>query len=274
MHFCASGPEPLTLCRSEHDLGAKLVSIKPLSVDPREQELRDRLEELNYTWFRVATVIFGHQASKLRVLLERRKSGPVKYTLPSGASGVAEGLEAAARKVAADFTRGDVQLATLDTGARTDIQGGVTTCFVVTYEEGTSVEPPSYGDKSSITYGWHEVGEGGALSDRLDLSDFDRDLVRRAMVALADEPRLVARMLHRVFRIAELQQAVESVRGLAYPLGDLDKRNFRRKLEGVEWLVDAGLMSGKSAHRPAKLYEVRKAPGDVTPEPGISQQSQ
>jgi 8-oxo-dGTP diphosphatase len=60
------------------------------------------------------------------------------------------------------------------------------------------------------------------------------------------------RLMPETFTIPQFQRMFEII--LDAPL---DKRNFRRKIRGMEILEDTGQMIRSGAHRPAKLYRVR-----------------
>ena len=52
------------------------------------------------------------------------------------------------------------------------------------------------------------------------------------------------------FTITELQKLYEAVYGV-----ELDKRNFRKKIFQMDFLINTGLMQENVSHRPAKLFE-------------------
>jgi 8-oxo-dGTP diphosphatase len=56
------------------------------------------------------------------------------------------------------------------------------------------------------------------------------------------------------FTLTELQKGYESVLGRK-----LDKRNFRKKIMAYGILVDSGVSTEGSAHRPAKLYKFKES---------------
>jgi 8-oxo-dGTP diphosphatase len=68
-----------------------------------------------------------------------------------------------------------------------------------------------------------------------------------------DTEAVARRLLPDRFTLTELQQACEAVTGT-----QIDKRNFRRKLDALELVEATGEVRGDGPHRPAKLYRVRR----------------
>jgi len=56
-------------------------------------------------------------------------------------------------------------------------------------------------------------------------------------------------LLPATFTLSELQRVYEVILGTS-----IDKRNFRRKVQSFDVLVDTETTAKKGAHRPAKLY--------------------
>ena len=78
-----------------------------------------------------------------------------------------------------------------------------------------------------------------------------------AVQIVAASPRDVANLVaNDDFTIAELREGMNEVRRMAGIEGELDVRNFRRRVEEAEWLKDTGRVSSGAAFRPAKLYRV------------------
>jgi 8-oxo-dGTP diphosphatase len=55
------------------------------------------------------------------------------------------------------------------------------------------------------------------------------------------------------FSLSQLQQTYEAILGR-----DLDKRNFRKRIESLGILEDTGRKASVGRHRPAKLYRFRE----------------
>ncbi|MGB9022440.1 MAG: hypothetical protein WCC94_03280 [Candidatus Bathyarchaeia archaeon] len=81
--------------------------------------------------------------------------------------------------------------------------------------------------------------------------------ISTALTQLSRSPRDVAILIQSpYFTITELREAMDVIRGLVGVDRPIDKRNFRRQLDQVDWLFDTGRMSNNVAFRPAKLYQV------------------
>lgn len=70
------------------------------------------------------------------------------------------------------------------------------------------------------------------------------------------ETPIAANMLPELFRISDLQAAIEAILGTP-----IDKRNFRRQLDEKNWLEKTE-SEARGTHRPAQLYRLsRRGPG-------------
>lgn len=77
-----------------------------------------------------------------------------------------------------------------------------------------------------------------------------QDALTALRAVLRDRP-LVVRLLPSSFRISDLQDATETVLGVA-----LDKQNFRRQIDDRGWL-EATSVTGRGRHRPAQLFRLK-----------------
>jgi hypothetical protein len=83
--------------------------------------------------------------------------------------------------------------------------------------------------------------------------------IEQSLMALAANPRDVALLIQNDrFTVAELVAAMNAVRRMAGVDGEVDLRNFRRRLDEADWIEDTGTMSSEVSHRPAKLYRVKR----------------
>ena len=83
--------------------------------------------------------------------------------------------------------------------------------------------------------------------------------IYQSLLALASNPRDVALLIQNDrFTVAELVSAVNVVRRMAGIDGEVDLRNFRRRLDEADWIEDTGTMSSAVSHRPSKLYRVKQ----------------
>lgn len=63
---------------------------------------------------------------------------------------------------------------------------------------------------------------------------------------------IIFALLPRTFTFSQLQQAYEAVL-----CRELDKRNFRKRIQNLELVKETGALSKGGAHRPAKLFEFK-----------------
>jgi len=85
-------------------------------------------------------------------------------------------------------------------------------------------------------------------------------ILRRALQKVKekiDEPVVALQLVPESFTLSELQRVHEHILGIP-----LDKRNFRKKILGLDLLTPTGEQRRDGPHRPAKLYRV-KDPADV-----------
>src|SRR5215211_4360089 len=108
---------------------------------------------------------------------------------------------------------------------------------------------------------WHHVDEIGRLA-------FDHKLilitaVQRLREKVLEHP-VVFNLLPDKFSLRELQDLYEAILGI-----DLDRRNFRKRINLKNWLVDLNEMEEDVPHRPGKLYKLKtqlKSNGKVVKE--------
>jgi 8-oxo-dGTP diphosphatase len=197
----------------------------------------------------VDCVVFGWDAGALRLLLIRRGSRPFsgRWALPGGFVRPDEDLAAAARRELAEETGlRDLFLEQLHTFGRPgrDPRGWVVTVAYYALVRRLGLEPRAATDAAAAA--WFTL-------DSLPELAFDHGRIVRAGVE-----RLRARvrfapagfeLLPPAFTLGELQRLYEDVLG-----EPLDKRNFRRKVLGLELLEDTGRRQEGVAHRAGRLY--------------------
>lgn len=82
------------------------------------------------------------------------------------------------------------------------------------------------------------------------------DILKSAIERLRSRIRyttLIAQLMPNEFTLTELEKAYEAIIN-----EDVDKRNFRKKLEKLELLEETGRMTSGEKWRPAKLYRFKK----------------
>ena len=96
---------------------------------------------------------------------------------------------------------------------------------------------------------WHNL-------DDIDKLAFDHRLIlQTALLRLREkvlEHPVVFNLLPDKFSLRELQDLYEAILGI-----DLDRRNFRKRINLKNWLVDLNEMEEDVPHRPGKLYKLK-----------------
>ena len=201
----------------------------------------------------VDCVVFGLDADRLQVLLVRRKSDPFKgqWALPGGYVEMGESLEDAARRELAEETNlRDVFLEQLFTFGDPGRDPRGRTISVAYYAlVSTRRHAPVAADDASEAE-WKDATAVRRLA-------FDHDkILHVALERLRGKVRyhpIGFELLPRKFTLSQLQRLYEVI--LERPL---DKRNFRRKILGMDLLVELDEKQQDVSHRAARLYRFDK----------------
>jgi 8-oxo-dGTP diphosphatase len=101
---------------------------------------------------------------------------------------------------------------------------------------------------------WHEVGTLPTLAfDHADIIA----MAKRRLAAKLDYSTIALQLMPEKFTLSELQSVYECILG-----EPLDKRNFRKRLQGLGCLEPTGERHRGGKHRPAMLFRM-KSPGRV-----------
>ena len=95
---------------------------------------------------------------------------------------------------------------------------------------------------------WHPVSDIKRLA-------FDHKLILDTCLArlrqqVMDHP-IIFNLLPEKFSLRYLQESYEAILGV-----ELDRRNFRKKISGKDWLIDMHEIETDVSHRPGKLYRI------------------
>ncbi|MDA8361040.1 MAG: NUDIX domain-containing protein [Gammaproteobacteria bacterium] len=179
----------------------------------------------------------------LKVLLV----GGSRWHLPCGPVEDGESLAACAKRMVTNAVRHSEiyleQLYTFD-GATLGTQG---TGIVVTYYALAPLDKVGIPDRDSR---WFALADAPALPDghqRIVDCAGDRLTAKLAYTTIAHQ------FLPDQFTLAELQAVYEAI-----SQQPLDKRNFRRRLQSSDHLVETGGIRRDGRHRPARLYRLRQ----------------
>lgn len=195
----------------------------------------------------VLLAILTVRTGNLSVLLIERAADPFRgsWALPGGLLRAGESLDGAAvRKLAGETGLADVfleQLYTFDGPA-----GGLAE-IAVTYFALVSASRARLRAELEWRPAWHDA-------DNLPPLAFDNDrIVRYAVERLRNKlqyTNVAYSLLPDRFTMSELQGVYEAILGQS-----IDKRNFRRRVEGLSLVRPTGESAKRGAHRPAMLYE-------------------
>lgn len=216
----------------------------------KQQENRQVLAEIS-----TDVVFFTMRNERLCVLLVQREKEPFDqhWSLPGGRVGQEEALDAAARRMLAAKTGvTGVYLEQLYTfgGIQRDPRGRVVS--VAYYALVAADRVPSIPDRPNIR--WHEVEALPELAfDHADIVA----MARRRLASKLEYSTIALQLMPEKFTLSELQTVYEHILGEA-----LDKRNFRRRLQGLGCLEPTDEHHRAGKHRPARLYRMKR-PGRV-----------
>jgi len=201
----------------------------------------------------VDIVVFTVADQDLKVLLIKRGIEPYKgaWALPGGFVLEDESVDDAARRELAEETSvEDIYLEQLYTFGEVDRdpRTRVVTVAYFALIDADSVE--IHGGTDASQAAWHSMYSTPTLA-------FDHDTIlglalRRLRYKLEYAP-VAFQLLPDEFTLSQLQATYEVI--LAQPL---DKRNFRRKILGLDILRDTGRTRSDGPHRPARLFAFRQ----------------
>jgi 8-oxo-dGTP diphosphatase len=197
----------------------------------------------------VDAVVFGLDDGELKVLLVRRDLPPFqgKWALPGGFVRVEESLEDAVRRELREETGIDQvfleQLYTFGTVDRDPRERVVTVAYYALVRLGEHSIKAATDARDAA---WFGVSEARGLA-------FDHDrILATALERLKGKVRyqpIGFELLPPEFTLTQLQRLYETILETT-----LDKRNFRKKILGMDFLVALDEVQKDVAHRAARLY--------------------
>ncbi|MGA7799695.1 MAG: NUDIX domain-containing protein [Gammaproteobacteria bacterium] len=200
-------------------------------------------------------VIFTLQHQRLEVLLQRAGGPqPGQWALPGGGVGIAEDLEASARRQLREETGVAglylEQLYTFGAPARDPRDRVISVAYY-------ALIPPDKLQRQNE----HRAGAAWFPFEELPILPLDQAEIaanaRERLVAKLHYSTIALQFMAPEFTLSELQQVYETI--LQAPL---DKRNFRKSVLAMQQIEETGAERRNGAHRPARLYRVRQ-PGRV-----------
>lgn len=197
-------------------------------------------------------VIFTIRQDELKVLLIKRALAPHKgmWALPGGFVNLEESLEQGARRELEEETGvADVYLEQLYTFGEPDRDPRERVITVAYY-----ALVPS--DRIDIQAGSDAEGVSWFGMPELPKLAFDHaailEMAYERLRAKLDYSTIAFQFMPREFTLSELQHVYEVI--LQEPI---DKRNFRKRILGLDLIAETGKERRDGAHRPAKLYRAK-----------------
>ncbi len=194
-------------------------------------------------------VIFTLHEDALKVLLVKRSNKPYQgsWALPGGFVNIDEDLDtAASRELREETGVSGVYLEQLYTfgDPQRDPRERVISVAYYALVHLDSVSLRASSDASRVA--WH------ACSNLPELA-FDHskiiDLAQRRLAAKTNYSTIALNFMPEKFTLSELQRVYEIIMGT-----DLDKRNFRKRVQAIDGISDTGEIRRNGKHRPARLY--------------------
>jgi 8-oxo-dGTP diphosphatase len=216
----------------------------------------------------VDCVVFGFDGEFINVLLVKRKQeGREAYALPGDLLGVSESLDSAAVRILNDLTGlKDIYLEQFRTFGDLDrINDPIDIEWLKTirkYPEERVVTIAYYSlikiDKVSVRADsfaeqvlWQPIEEKRQLSfDHNKIANAAWDVLRDK---IRNEPVVAFNLLPEKFTLRQLQGLYEGIVGT-----ELDKRNFRKRIQGKKFIQSLDEYESGVAHKPARFYEFKK----------------
>jgi 8-oxo-dGTP diphosphatase len=202
----------------------------------------------------VDCVVFGLDEGDLKVLLIQRALEPFRgrWALPGGFVRMNESLEQAAlRELREETGLGDVYLEQLYTFGQVDRDPRGRTVSVAYYALVALGGRPIAAATDASNVAWFAVRELPSLS-------FDHDrILETAVLRLQGKVRyqpIGFELLPEKFTLSQLQHLYETILERT-----LDKRNFRKKILGMDVLKETDEIETDVAHRAARLYRFDEA---------------
>ena len=192
-----------------------------------------------------------------RALLIVRKNPPFQgqFALPGGFVNLDEGLEEGARRELEEETGvSDVYLEQLYTFGEPDRDPRERVITVAYYALVPTDEIDIKAGSDAEGVSWIGTQDLPELAfDHLDILE----MAYERLSAKLDYSTIAFQFMPRDFTLSELQHVYEVI--LREPM---DKRNFRKRILGLDVIEETGKDKRDGAHRPAKLYRV-KDPGRI-----------
>jgi 8-oxo-dGTP diphosphatase len=212
--------------------------------------LKNSLQKYFTLAFSIDCVVFGFDGEDLKILLIQRNEEPFKdyWALPGDLIHPEEDLEVSVNRVLKELTGLSglyfEQVETFGEVKRHPLGRVVTTSYYTLVKiSDYKLNPSSFAAEAR----WFNIKRVKELAfDHNKILDYCFNQLKRSVRI---KP-IGFELLPPNFTLTELQNLYESILGV-----QLDKRNFRKKILQMDFLIDTGNSQENVSHRPAKLYE-------------------
>ena len=208
--------------------------------------------EHSKVWLSVDCIIFGFDEGKLKILIGKRQMDPGRgeWSLYGGFVNGNESVDDAASRTLYELT-GLRNLYMRQVGAfgNVDRDPGERVVSIAYY---ALINVKDYEDELRREHGveWMDINEIPQLYS--DHNDMVRKARKMMQQKLAQEP-VGFRLLPSLFTLTQLQKLYEAVNG-----GELDKRNFRKRIKEMDFIEKTELIDKTGSKRGAYLYRFNK----------------
>jgi 8-oxo-dGTP diphosphatase len=218
------------------------------------------MAEFSQDFFRTAVtvdnVIFGFDESDLKVLLIKRGTEPYSnlWALPGDFIYAQENIDAAAARILHELTGLErvylEQVRTFGAVGRHPLGRVITVAyFSLVKTNRYDVHPSSFAQSAE----WVNLSELRNVPIAFDHNEI-LDACFNALKQRVRVRPIGFELLPPKFTLTELQHLYEAILE-----AELDKRNFRKKILSMDFIVDLNESQEGVAHRPARLYEFDKS---------------
>lgn len=217
-------------------------------------ETESKFNERLTSWFSVDSIIFGFSAQSLKVLLIQRDVYPFEgmWALPGDLVLPDEDLDLAAERVLQDLSGlSNIFMEQVHTFGKV---GRHPQGRVITVAYYALVKQSAYQQLTPSSFA--RVAQWFDIKDLPELAFDHRDILDMAYDRLKTKLRyqpIGFEMLPRKFTLTQIQHLYETILGI-----ELDTRNFRRKIQGMGFLIALDEKQKDVAHRAARLYKFDK----------------
>ena len=208
--------------------------------------------EHSKVWLSVDCIIFGFDDGKLKVLIGKRQMDPGRgeWSLYGGFVSSDESVDEAASRTLYELTGlRNVFMRQVGAFGKVDRDPGERVVSIAYY---ALINVKDYEDELLQEHGlqWVNYDDIPKLySDHNEMVQKARKMMRQK---LAHEP-VGFRLLPNLFTLTQLQKLYEAVNG-----SELDKRNFRKRIQEMDYIEKTELIDKSSSKRGAYLYRFNK----------------